>query len=395
MQYLVFKENETKFFNVKYDERAVTCYLACENNVDFVLQVLHEKIPKTSVLQLELIKHHVGVCSHHLEFNLSSLDWVCELTLSENIICTQLPPFLESISCDFQTNLCTTTYPLTLRTFIQMQYVKNTSNLISFLRQNPKIKNLYFSGGVADYPYAFFSDVKQRQIIFDKLSMPFYIVCDPKCFEILVFIAKELYVQNIFRECYLLAHDNPVIETLIIRNCLADDLFLGQGFGWGKNLKSLIIRNRLEKLSNEKIFYLITAFPKLEKIFLEWIVEESLLHEFASNIHMHKCKIIVSICKHDLSCDKVRRVEALRTIFPHAFFESTYNQLSIQHNVKWLPHRHSKFPVQGQLILRTLALSLTCLKKFFRTRNLKGALVHVDPACIEFILEEFSMGDCY
>ena len=49
----------------------------------------------------------------------------------------------------------------------------------------------------------------------------------------------------------------------------------------------------------------------------------------------------------------------------------------------WLPRLHTNFPPHAQKALYNLALGLTKLKK-------EKKIVHVDPACIEWILENFS-----
>ncbi len=54
--------------------------------------------------------------------------------------------------------------------------------------------------------------------------------------------------------------------------------------------------------------------------------------------------------------------------------------------ISWLPRLHTNFPLHAQKALYNLALGLTKLKR-------ENSLVHVDPACIEWIMEKLCVKD--
>jgi hypothetical protein len=96
-------------------------------------------------------------------------------------------------------------------------------------------------------------------------------------------------------------------------------------------------------------------------------------------------------------------VKGSQRMYRNYFFElDRYTtRVCIRRARSWLPQRHNHFCHQGKTTLRKFCLGLTRLKKFShliatkREEEKRQILVHVDPACMEWILEAILESDFY
>lgn len=390
------KDEKNVVYVTQMDDRLFLT-LNCENNnFDFVLSVLHTKVPKLPNLSIKLQKFHVGVCFKNFHVDLSTLDWVHNLTLHENIYCRNLPPFLQKISCDISKNLSRPFQHIkTLQAVTQTTFVKFPSEIDLFIEKNPQVNDYTFSIGMSNYETMFVVGLKDRNIILEKLSLPYHTITSSFLFQVLLETVKHLHVMEIDRLVFSL----PYVKTPNITSSVLTSLSLKnyRGYsgdlkpGWAQNLETITIRNVIWTFPNTDFTFIHTC-PKLERVVIHngSLIYHDILRVCATQNCKCTCEFIVKhVC--ESRKDALLLMYYSKKDFPTLVLEYTEvdQQLSIQRLISWLPHTHLDFPVRGQLILRNLVLGLTRLKKFN-----SDPLVHVDPACIEFILEGFQASHC-
>jgi hypothetical protein len=381
-----FKLNNETWKNPIDSSFSVTALLSTQKEMLFFIQFLrsNQSIASVSIFQ--------SVFSEHLYIELSEFSAIRKLCIQAyNTISISLPPQLEYLETDLFNLPLPCLLPSTVTTFCDPGTNHGfmfKEKIFPFLKNNPHLTHATFNISTSTDEKNLFNAILSRG-----LPLEFLCINNTICLPDSIRIANR-FVRAL--QCFLspdlygLQVDGPTILRKLIDN--GSPIFQNMT-GWTRNLHELqfgfSFSGGVDLGSNRAFFSLHT---KLQKIVYAYSVG------FDCNAILDGVAFFPPCLVGEILCVKNFRVlkyieESCKRREEIAYSTQKDNFLvRFCRKVSWLPRLHNSFPSNAQQAFHMLALGLTRLKKYHElvvdTRE-KEALVHVDPACIEWMLEDF------
>ncbi len=352
----------------------------------------HSKITK-----LELFGGSVMV-----DLNLSAFVSITELEIKSKFLITHLPPNLQHLRCDVGMLLSTTQIPDSLVSFHDypdLNYSFSNVATLSDLLQGKKgcsLKKITVDRSLHDDT---FHSLSKRQDVLKEFhySLPL----DKKEHAIILLRKVEKLTVHLIPDFFWsLSVDDTKLRYLTV---IGVANFKGFTYcNWISQLEECSFDFCSTAVELEEIQNLIVLHPQLKKCTI-FFPPYSDIERFPvvfkdTNFSTH-IYFVFGLSDQYKFFEIDHLVKKARKHRPDFFIElrDGTTEVCIRRALSWIPPRHIDFCPLGKASLKKMVLGLTSLKKFSNLLSDKKEepLVHVDPACIEWMLEGIKESDFY
>jgi hypothetical protein len=329
--------------------------------------------------------------------DLSPLTRLRELTMKWDVICTHLPPNLHTLHCAMQNLLPPYILPPSLRKFSKIFYtiiqsdVAAPSALPSLIKANQQITDVEIYG--ENQSELLINAIHARSTPLQSFSIDSLKLFSMEEFAKIAVSVIEL--TCVLSEACCRATISPLCALRKVR-------FWGYPIplswltgNWTFHLEEITITSHVIQDPSLDILDFVRSHPRL-KFFNLNFAHQRHISTFAKSCQNFACTIRLFFPDYIFRVGTIQSemILAMQS-FPNAIIEVQDDvKVCIRQNLQWQPRLHEKFSLSAQETLRTMALALTRLKKYphlLETRE--KPLVHVDPACIEWMMEDLSITD--
>jgi hypothetical protein len=339
--------------------------------------------------------------------DMSSLGQIRRLTVRWGVVCIHLPPNLQTLACNMHNLIHPYLLPPSLREFCKIYYTTyafpsyHTSAFAMLIKNNEQLTNLFVPvTHVEDNVDAVFDAICARSTPLASLSVDTMSPLSAEQFQKIapaVINLKCVITQDC---CQADVSHSSALRKIYFGYPVPFSWLTGN---WTYHLEELTMGtpnfDDLGVMPFDHMIQFATTHLKLKSLNLLFPTRTHIV-KFANVIELLPCQVNLFFAKHLLRLGALSSEIILATqSFPKALVELKGDAVCIKHNIAWLPWRHKIFSFPAQQTLKALAMGLTRLKKFHHLLpdeardDAEGVLVHVDPACIEWIMEDLRQKD--
>ncbi len=342
-----------------------------------------------------------------MQIDLSPFVHIRRLKLHGFFVCSALPSCLEHLESELCNLLQPFCLPSSVKTFVDLtpQFpvdewsVAEVSDMDLLVKNNPQLVSISFSPFLGIIPNSeekmqkFLEAISLRATPLDYLCVESHFTIRTE-WQLQILLTKTKHVKaRIHKDLFPIA---PVDGMVLQKLTYTGEEPFENWTGWTQQLTDIETDfNRADSHERLHFYNVLVSHKKLRRFSIgENHMNVRHFQKILNHAHLLPANIIFEM---DTSCylfqtffDMCKETEDI-VCWSHKTSLSTFY---FRKNISWLPHRHIDFPTEAHETLSTLALGLTRLKKFSHLLVLeKDPLVHVDPACIEWMLENFSLQD--
>jgi hypothetical protein len=347
------------------------------------------KNPAISKLKIQKSKIQKSNFFTYLDVSLSECVGIRDLTLLGLLVCTSLPPHLEFLETETCNLLSPFRLPLSVKTFCHAEFCYTVlrapmkCEIDILVLNNPQLTNIIFNHSGKQSQSDLFYAIAQRTTPLDFLQLEYGMEEECQDHLLIAFKSIRCLKAHLSRSLYSVKIDGPIVLRKFIDT---GKPFFPTMTQWTTELEEFYFRFPCsDGFEFDGFQSFLSSHKKLKKI----------RYEYPSVPH---CRTMINATQYfpflligEIQCWTKKDSRMMLKICKEIAGEDTSvwmhkknDQFIIQfcRNMSWLPRLHMYFPENSQQMLATFALGLKRLKK-------EKDLVHVDPACIEWMLEEF------
>ncbi len=339
--------------------------------------------------------------------DMSSLGQIRRLAVRWGVVCIHLPPNLQELACGMQNLMHPYLLPPSVREFCKIYYTTYTPQshysdaFAMLIKNNQQLTDIFVPvTSEEDNVDAVFDAICARSTPLASLSVD---TMSPLTAEHFLKIAPAAIVLKCSINqacCQADVSHSSALRKITFGYPVPFSWLTGN---WTYHLEELTMAtpnfDDLGMMPFDHVIQFATTHLKLKSLNLMFPTRTH-IGKFANVIELLPCQVNLFFPKHVLAMGTLSSEIILATqSSPKALVEVKGNAVCIKHNIAWLPWRHKIFSFSAQQTLKALAIGLTRLKKFHHllpdeARDDAGeVLVHVDPACIEWMMEDLRQKD--